>query len=166
MYKFKQLIALSVISIISLIAFSTSHAYFIDTVDVGELDILMGIKEKVNGDANELAWAEELTNKKLVINDTFPTVNYFETNVSNIFAFKTFTNPEYFLIKNSTWSALFDNNEMMNWGVFDAELLPGFNIPTDGYTISHVTEFDPTSIPEPSILLLLGIGLIGLLKRT
>jgi len=70
------------------------------------------------------------------------------------------------LIKNSTVSALFENLEDLTWAVFDIldimdtnGAVIDMNIPTDGFTISHVTS---TSVPEPGMVGLLAIGLLGM----
>jgi hypothetical protein len=90
-------------------------------------------------------------------------VRYYGTDTANTFAFSMSSTEEYFVIKNATYWALFQNQADLGWGVFDSTLLPsGMNL-SSGTTISHVSQFDSgsTSVPEPSTTLLLGAGLLG-----
>ena len=71
------------------------------------------------------------------------------------------TSPDYFIVKNSNSWFLFENVAVFSWGVFEAT--SDMNL-GDDFTISHVTEFvGPTSVPEPSISALLGLGLLGMI---
>jgi len=82
------------------------------------------------------------------------------------------SNTDYFLVKNSTYVALYANLVELDWGVFAAgDLPPEMNIP-GGFTVSHVTLFDSEGggggggdpIPEPASFMLFGIGLLGLAR--
>lgn len=90
-------------------------------------------------------------------------VSYYSTDVANTFAFSLTGDPGYFIIKNSTNWALYQNNDDTGWGVFSALDLPGFNLGGDSWIISHVTSFNGTrDVPEPGTLMLVGAGLLGL----
>ena len=85
------------------------------------------------------------------------TVPIYQTDAgASVIAFQLFSSPSYFLVKNSTYSALYTNKDLRDWGVIDTDDLPvGMNLSGNTMTISHVTE-----LPEPTTLLLLGTGLV------
>lgn len=102
-------------------------------------------------------------------------VTLYSTNTLGVYAvYLPPPGSEYFLVKNSTFFALFQNLAEIDWGVFgttdfEEPLLSGMNI--GDFTVSHVTRFDWTDdggggggnvVPEPATFMLLGFGLLGL----
>ena len=158
------------------------------TTDVGVIDTLIQVATKTNpadpvlsltnmpssAEQMEIDWVN------LVLNTSFTSNNYKLENASfalvddstSIYASALNVTPStaianYFIVKNSTTWALFGNNVEMGWAVFDASVtdLAGLNYnsnePADPWIISHLTVFSSTSVPEPSILALMGLGLLG-----
>lgn len=137
--------------------------------NVGLLDTFVIEEAKVNGEAAELAWVNDKLGAGSVSWVTkYDPVPYFETNADDTFAFKLADGVDYFLVKNATRIALFENLADLSWGVFDTDLLSGsMNLPDDEYEISHVSQFTggvgTTRISEPNTVILLAMALLCLL---
>lgn len=136
--------------------------------NVGSLDTLIG-QTLMQGNSNptsETNWVNSLLNPDTsYVTKTNNVELYATAESSNVFTFELAATPGYFLVKNAKWWALFENNANAGWGVVDfSQLNSGFKFKDlENTTISHVSEFGKfTSIPEPSGLLLFGLGLIGL----
>mgnify|MGYP003673619742 FL=1 len=143
-------------------------------VNVGSLDTLLAQEFHTGPGGNpagEQAWAESILGFGLTFDGKDETVSIFDTDTTNVRAFALSLDPGYFILKNSTYRALFQNQGSMDWAVIDKSLLnAGFNL--NGTTISHATQFNgnsgpgpdpgPDPVPLPGTAFLLGIALMGL----
>ena len=77
----------------------------------------------------------------------------YQTDAANVIAFQL-SGDGHFVVKNSTWHALYTNHDELGWGVINLYDVPGLNLNEGTTYISHVT-----GVPEPGTLLLLGTGL-------
>jgi len=156
-------------------------------IDVGGVDTyLAGAALGNSGDATELAWVQNelLTlgyNNNVVMTAKTPTndgAGWVQTNGNlNAYAFDMQgDSSDYFLIKTGNLSAppgynppstnldtfLFKNDPNLVYAVVDlVNSIPGINL-IEIEKFSHIDEFNPTSVPEPTTMLLLGLGLVGL----
>jgi len=157
---------------------STSQAVMIDNPggsydgqDVGVVDTFLAEGAQQGNPTDETAWVNAILGDLGVDPVTYyikeETVAYYGTDTTDVFAFLMGGNDsEYYLIKNATRIALFQNLADLDWGVFDVSFLSeNMNFGGESYAISHVTRFDgtpTTTVPEPSTLALFGLGLVGL----
>lgn len=156
----------------ALVCGSPASAYIIQGsafagTDVGSLDTLLS---QTTGLANsnpvtETNWINSVLDPDTSFVVKTEDVDYFATDSATVFAFQLRSEPGYFLIKNARWWALLENNASADWGVVDFSLLDkGFKLPDlKEMEISHVSEFGKyVQVPEPSSLLIFGLGLLGL----
>ncbi len=155
-------------------------AYTIGLTDVGRLDKFLMETGAVRGDnngalpgkgssvSNELAWVNTKLDPDTTFTSREESVDYFRVDGQrNIFAFQLKYAPAYFVIKNSTNWALYENNASYDWGVFQLSdlQLSRWNLGGSGtLIISHVTEFGRVEVSEPGALVLLALGVCCLVS--
>ena len=143
--------------------------------DVGGVDTFKAEDAKAGSTAAETIWVNSILGSEGITVQyevKAQDVVYYSTDgisaTGGVFALDLRpTSADYFLVKNGTRMALFENLANIDWGVFDTGFLSdAMKLPDpDGYVISHVTQFNPNAVPEPGMVGLLAIGVLGMLVR-
>ena len=171
--KTKKWIAIFAGLALSLVGMSVSA---IPMGTVGAEDPLIGSGEQgepggpdSSGDADELEWVNMFLEPDVTYDSKLSAGSYsFELvdGTADTYAFLfALTIPEYFMVKTGNNKGtddthfLFQNIANLNYGVVDLSDLGIDNIGK----FSHIGEFSPGEVPEPGILGLLGIGLLGMM---
>jgi hypothetical protein len=160
---------------IILVAFVISGpAWSLAMTDVGDIDLFRASTTlDDSGDAEEEAWVEGVLGFDVSLSDKYDSDGSDWTlldNEDDVYATEFSTSPNFFLIKLGTGGTtleshyLFENIGNLDWGVVDFSVT-GVDFSIKNISIdrlSHVDEFEEYAIPEPSILALIGFGLVGL----
>lgn len=177
--KMKILVKLSVAYLA--LAFSVnSWAYTLGGTDVGDVDNILYTTSLGNSsDADELVWINSMLNPdsaifsfKFDIDENLPSpwtlVDGGHVDTDPVYAFELTTDPEYYLVKlgggnfSGDTHVLYDNASSLSYAVVDLLAL-GQGAIIDITRISHISEFNGTSVPEPGTLAIFGLGLLGLM---
>ena len=133
-------------------------------IDVGDVDMLITTTQLQNSGNAENDWLQNLFPGATILEQQ-QDVRYYDTDVTNIYAFALDPVADYFMVKNAKFHALFQNFSSNSWGVFDTSLLPPkMNLGGERYSISHIRVIDipSTDVSEPGSLALRGLGMLGL----
>lgn len=140
--------------------------------EVGNVDpIVSKISLKNSSESEEMLWVEEVLGE--AVNLSYKNDGNFDWNLvddkSTIYVQDLETTTEYYLIKtgnikNGYTHFLFDNLSDLSYAVIDLTDL-GTNLKNINIgKVSHIAEFSnytPAPAPEPSTMLLWGIGFVG-----
>lgn len=132
-------------------------------VDVGDEDVLINSTKLPNsGLATEQAWITSVLGSSWLISDSDLGIgpsDALATNGTNVYAMSLPTAPTYFYVKTGNVDSgfdhfLYENKDNLAYGVVN---IGAWGSNANVGKISHVG-----SVPEPTTLLLLGFGLVGL----
>jgi hypothetical protein len=188
---------MKILALVSLLLASFgTQAYSItdngSTIDVGGLDTFLSAAPKAGSITAEEAWIESIVGtldfiRKDETLTAFPTIEDTE-----VLAVDIVPGDDYYVLKNATYMAAFENVVEIDWAVFDTgatititELVDDVEVDTtaafseffnlgDQVEVSHITLFDSgggggggggggiDQVPVPAPLALIGLGVLGL----
>ncbi len=163
------------IAVLAVAAGGGTQTWSIPLSDVGEVDSMVASTNLgSSGEAEELAWVESVLGVSDLVFDTKMESGFNWMAIDDmvgVWAQELESDPGYFLVKAGKKSTvgpnhthfLFENLNDFSWAVIDLQDL-GFDPDKVNFSkISHISEFgQQTTVSEPSVLALVGLGLLGL----
>lgn len=152
------------------------HAYTIGggAIDVGLEDTLIATAKLTgSGTEAERLWVEGIIGGTVTYSGKEENLSYSLVDQlgTTIGAFELQSSADYFIVKDGkvkqsdpegkTQHALFQNNASLEWGVVDFYAIFGEKWNGD-LVISHVSEFNGTTVSEPGTIAILAMALTGL----